>query len=144
MLFFAPDPNQSAANVTEHLVPDPPYTLIGWGYAFEFNPQVHPKWQCLRFDSWFVHEAGWHPANGGFVPTPPAEDTPGTQLATPPLVRMDPIRGIWHPRLWDIHIWRNGDQVPAVGIFSHTGEPAVGAVFPSGSFFELPFSSTFP
>jgi hypothetical protein len=140
LLFFSPNPGASEEDAKEPLFPDPPYTLIGWAYAFEFNPAVHPRWQCMPFDSWFVHEAGWHLPNGGFIPTPPSESTPGSQVATPPLGQLPPIGGVWHPRLWDLHIWRNGNQVPALDIFSHTGEPAVGDGFPAGSFFRLPLS----
>jgi hypothetical protein len=96
---------------------DASWRLMGWAYGREHTGlATHPIVSPIPWEAWFVHEAGWHPADGGFTPTPPASDTPrGSQAAAAPLVPVGPS-GVWHPRIWDLHVFRRDGGVPVVGI----------------------------
>ena len=151
LLFYSPgpapgpNPNPLVAGGFTDLYPDAPYTLIGWGYAQSFAPGQRPVLGCIDPAAWFVHEAGWHLSNGGYTATPPPGETPAT-LGTmtinappglPPVTINPPTLGlIWHPRFWDLHVWINGANVPALGIFNNgAGGPAAGAALPGNAFF---------
>lgn len=137
---------------------DPPYKLMGWGYAEpQRNARVRPRLGCVPTKHWFLHEAGYHLADGGFEPTPPfpPEGTPGAQRifrpADTPLAVVRPggppyfspprpLPEAWHPRIWDLHMWRDprpqcaaGGCLPLIQIESPS--PIPGIRFPSNTFF---------
>ncbi|HEX5726856.1 MAG TPA: hypothetical protein VFX98_15375 [Longimicrobiaceae bacterium] len=129
-------------------IPDPPYELVGWGYGGAFDPAHKPDMGCaIVAEEFFIHEAGYHTPDGGFVATPPAEATPGSVVAERPLPPT--TVGVWHPRVWDVHVWVNrggtpvvepclGLEIPGLSLaaagffFQGTGE-AVGCTAPGGS-----------
>jgi hypothetical protein len=117
LLLYAPAPGTNTTDV----LPDFPYTLVGWAHGTAFTPGVRPTLGCFPFDEWFIHEAGWHEVNGSFTPTPPAETTPGTATITGPPFRLVPPPAAWHPRFWDMHVWLD----------TATGVPALGIVHPT-------------
>ena len=129
---------------------DPPYRLIGWGYFVAFDPATRPTLGCVPQPEWFVHEAGWHTWDGGFVATPPPGEPAGARgsaaislppLLPPPFTVVGPsgaLSGgvVWHQRYWDIHVWRNDDGFPGFGIFNpFGGAPTFGAGLPGNAFF---------
>lgn len=107
-------------------VPDPPYRLIGWAYAqTQRDVTRRPSLGCVPSKHWFIHEAGFHLANGGFQPTPPTtvERIRGSnrvvvmgdsRIATN--AGISPARPVWHPRIWDLHMWT--DPRPGCGFAS--------------------------
>ena len=95
-------------------VPDGPYRLAGWAYAqTQRDVRRRPSLRCVPSKHWFVHEAGFHLNNGGFLPTPPGRE--GVRGETRVVVMADtanaialgitPSRPVWHPRIWDLHMW---------------------------------------
>lgn len=101
-----------------------PMRLAGWGYAFEYDAARWPAKACIPFESWFVHEQGWHLPNGGFVPSPQGLGTP-------------PVPGaVWHGRLWDVHVWRRDGEVPLLSILDDTLAQDAPAA-PDGAFFTV-------
>lgn len=110
----------------------PPHRLLGWGYAWHFDPADHPRWHCVPWEAWTIHEAGWHPVDTGtFIPTPPADDAPlGSKamdeqpLAPPGLVAGTLTPGFWHSRAWDIHMFPRISGVPALMITDPTVAPS--------------------
>lgn len=166
LLFFAPRPRapqgESVADYRRALLddrPDPPYRLVGWAYGeAQRNTLRRPSLGCVPSKHWFVHEAGFHTRNGGFRPTPPVppETTPGitpgsTRILTPadtPSATVLPggpphmgIRGPWHPRIWDLHMWfdprpecADGSCLPLVQELSPTFIDGIS--FPPRSFFQ--------
>lgn len=161
LLFYAPNPNATQAQVTESLIPDTPLRLIGIAFARPYVPGTPPAMGCIPREAFFVHEAGWHMPDGGFIGLAVNEPAPGaTDPGQPLLPPGDPRRfGIWHGRLWDIHIWlRPIGELPRVSAcnlelqagmppdFFADGNvgtcapglpriPALGAQFPAGGFF---------
>lgn len=148
LLFFAPNPAAPAAAVSEALVPDDPYTFIGWAYAGVVGPEPvasrfspdnpfslsrRPRLRCMiPYQEWMIHEAGVHTPDGGFDPEPPGTSHP-----------FEP--GISHPRLWDIHIWADtASGIPRLSILNEptagNPSPAAGIVAPEGSFFYPPMN----
>jgi len=148
---------QYLANLADPF-PDPPYRLIGWAYSEpQRDARRRPRLGCVPSKHWFLHEAGYHLANGGFEPTPPVppEQTPGgrrifrpadTPLAVvqpggPPYFSFPrPAPEPWHPRIWDLHMWLDprpectaGGCLPVLQISS----PAAfaGIDFPANTFF---------
>jgi hypothetical protein len=147
LLFYAPraqDPDESSAEyltaITDQL-PDPPYSLAGWAYGRVYDgipgpPARRPSLGCIPSDAWFIHEAGYHLPDGNMALTPPNEDVPG---AVPVGVNAFPVpptdAGVWHPRIWDLHLWVNDTNTPDVAIFSPT--PIAGlSGLPAGIFFQ--------
>lgn len=118
LLLYAPSPAAAAAAVNEPLVPDFPYTLIGIAFAAPYNPDGPPVFGCMPREAWFVHNAGWHLANGLFVsqavPGEAALGDDNPQLPTPLVVGPnDPRFGaVWHSRLWDVHLWFRSPALP--------------------------------
>ncbi|WP_128548792.1 hypothetical protein [Larkinella soli] len=102
---------------------DGTFRLVGWGYGQDHHGlDSHPAVSPIPWEAWFIHEAGWHPANGGFLVTPPPadEDVPRgrAEMEEPPL----PVgfNGVWHPRIWDLHIFRRDVGIPFMEIFDPT------------------------
>jgi len=161
LLFYAPSPAATQQQVTEPIVPDTPFRLIGVAFAQPDQPGCPPTLGCLPREAFFVHEAGWHMPDGGFELQAVPEPFPGAlNPVQQRLPIIDPRRlGIWHGRLWDIHIWLRPpgtpprvsacDLVPAVGappdffasasvascVAGMPRVPALGAQFPAGGFF---------
>ncbi|MDP8931111.1 MAG: DUF11 domain-containing protein [Actinomycetota bacterium] len=139
VLLYAPTPPEPPATVTHPRDGfDFPYTLAGWAYSppdrynFESPPTI-PDLECIGREEWFVHERGIHPfETGGMTPLPPPEeldgDTPhGTsygQDIRPLLTQMAP-GDFPHPRIWDLHVWLDGDNVPTVSMLN-PGDPIPG------------------
>lgn len=101
LLFYAPkDPSRPEKKE---------YILIGWGWFSDYEPGKPPLLEGVSDQDWFLHESGWHTADGGFVATPPNEDYPG-QVAAPAPTRQDNPPGKMvlgaHARMWDFHFWR--------------------------------------
>lgn len=138
--------------------PDPPYSLVGWAYSEpQRDAKRRPRLGCVPSKHWFLHEAGYHLADGGFAPTPPLppEAAPGAQrifrptdtpLAVvqpggpPYFSHPRPAPDPWHPRIWDLHMWldpspgcASGRCLPVLQIAS----PAAfdGIDFPANTFF---------
>lgn len=161
LLFYAPAPGATQAQVTEGFFPDTPMRLIGVAFARDYVPGAPPAFGCMPREAFFVHEAGWHMLDGSFAMQAVAEPFPGAVIAVePPLPIIDARRtGFWHGRLWDMHIWlrpigttpvvRACDLAPAAGLpadFFAAGTvtscnpgfprvPGLGAQFPVGGFF---------
>lgn len=161
LLFYAPRPGANQAQVTEPVLPDTPYRLIGVAFARPYDPDNPPDFGCIPREAFFVHNAGWHMLDGGFINQAVAEPVPGAVVPVRPrLGLVDPRRtGIWHGRLWDIHIWlRPLGETPRVSACDLTPgnappasfftpasvatcgpgaprAPALGAQFPAGGFF---------
>lgn len=138
LLFYAPrarevdESPESYLDAITDLWPDPPYRLVGWAYGAVFDPENRPRLGCIASDYWFIHEAGYHLPDGDMLLTPPVESVRGSQVVKRP----NPPRalGVWHPRMWDLHIWRSADgDVPAVSILPPFHVP--GMLLPSGTFF---------
>lgn len=122
LLLYAPRPrvaNESAddylAAITDQF-PDAPYTLLGVAYGASHKSATRrPRLGCVPSDQWFVHEAGYHQADGGFEATPPTESvlgeiavfSGGVIMGMPPAWAPSPTEPspVWHPRLWDLHFW---------------------------------------
>jgi hypothetical protein len=141
LLFYAPALN---TNTTDQN-PDFPYILIGWAYGDAYIPGRRPNLPCVPFEDWFIHEAGYHLMNGGFIPDAPSENNPGDAMKCTPTFPPITLESLmWHPRLWDLHIWRvasgvNGgvpilskERPPGTGV---TSELPTGLSVPSNSFF---------
>jgi len=141
LLLYAPRPQAPGESDQQYLaaitdqVPDPPYTLIGWAYGKLLNPAQRPVLNGARVgsDKWFVHEAGFHLADGGMQLTPPEEDVPGSVAA--PLIPPPggQALGVYHPRVWDLHVWRSPGGSPVVQ--PSTPFPQPGLSLPSAAFF---------
>jgi hypothetical protein len=156
---------------TTDLIPDLPYEFIGWGYGVDYHPttlafpgtsgshadKIKNFLDTFPADAWQVHEAGVHLFNGGFLATPPIEQTHGgSDFEDPhvggmiPSVRdffLDAVAdgGIFHQRLWTIAFYTD----PAGGTAKAAIKDPFNRVpvgFPNGeeSFFfpELPYLST--
>jgi hypothetical protein len=138
LLFYRPSPD--AIDVGDPWGPDFPYELVGWGYGAVYTPgQVpifpdDPGLRCLELGDWFLHEAGVHPYDTGrYVMVAPEEEYAGQVAAPPPSLQACGCEGAPHPRLWDIHFWIDGGDVPVVSMLN-PGEPIPGWD-PEGAFF---------
>jgi hypothetical protein len=76
-----------------------------------------------------MHEAGWHPLDGGMLVTPDA-------TAAPPRPQRKVGISFWHPRVWDIHFWIGDDGVPTVSL-DNPKAPDGGLLLPEDTFFSL-------
>jgi len=128
LLLYAPN-STNEQQITEPLFPDFPYTLIGFAFASPYDPAGPPVFGCMPRETWFVHEAGWHLPNGGFIIQDIDESAPGNQnprLPSPIFIPPNDLRfgGIWHPRLWDVHLWINSNtstsDTPIVSMCNRT------------------------
>jgi hypothetical protein len=98
----------------------PPFRLLGWAYTFPFDPQKRPRWNCIPYEAWFVHVAGWHTSDGLFEVQPNPLNLPSTRP------------NFWHPAVWDLHIWRRAGAVPLLAIEDGTvAQSATDLPFPS-------------
>jgi hypothetical protein len=136
LLLYAPRPIAAGespaayqAAITD-VLPDPPYTLIGWAYGTVYDPANRPRLGCIPTEHWFLHEAGYHLANGDMVLTPPQESVVGAENVLVPPLALPP--GAFHPRIWDLHLWARPSGTPTVSIFPPT--PVPGLVLPSATF----------
>jgi hypothetical protein len=107
LLFYAPSPDATEQQVSSPLQLGAPLTLVGVAFARNFVPGTPPEMGCLPREAFFVHEAGWHMPDGGYEIQDVIEPVPGTAIAVRPVLPLIDIRrlGIWHGRLWDMHIW---------------------------------------
>ena len=131
LLFYRPRPQQSGETDSAYysamtdLAADPPYELIGWTYGALYQPGDPPSLGCVPSSAWFVHEAGWHTPDGGMAAHPHSEAVPGEAALNgvlPPPDAESPAPGSWwHPRLWDLHVWLDGDGPPVVQIANPAG-----------------------
>jgi len=109
--------------ITDEAGNDPPYELIGWAYGGAYEPSNRPLFGCIPSSKWFVHEAGFHRANGAmdFYPTNeavPGQSAVGTLLPPVGAPQSSDVT-FWHPRVWDLHVWLvDGSNTPVVQIFS--------------------------
>jgi hypothetical protein len=116
-------PSMTVAGSPDLSDPAATYSLIGWAYAVNLttsDEDTPPDAGCFPRHEWFFHEEGHHTADGGFSPGL------GSALGPP------------HARLWDIHVWRRPDGLPALGILNIAGgvtTPAAGYQGPANSFF---------
>ena len=109
--------------------------VYGTLYTSLFGAQVpRPKMGCIPSSAWFVHEAGWHTLDGGLTVFPVVESFPGQN--TGPLLppNLNTV-GVWHPRIWDLHVWlpkgSNGKAVLAI----ESPYPIPGVPLPTNAFF---------
>jgi hypothetical protein len=135
LLLYAPTLPAPPGTVTEPRDGfDFPYRLAGWAYIFPFDFEQHPVvggdggpfFRCLGRKEWFVHERGVHPfGSGAMDPRPPAEENHGTAPGNDPPTEDELAEGVLHPRLWDLHLWLDGDEVPTVSMLN-PGDPIPG------------------
>jgi hypothetical protein len=143
LLLFAPTGPVGA--VTDPLIADNPYVLVGWAYAQTIRPrsgkptppsgarapgllglpaapaQPRPVMPCIPHHEWFMHSSGFHEASGGFTP------------AASPIRLGGPA--VFHPDIWDIHFFVGAGGVPRIGITRPTGPAVVGITAPANSFY---------
>lgn len=104
--------------------PDPPYTLIGWGYVASPGRGSPPWIMCgISPSDYFFHEAGWHLSNGGMALTPQDPDS-----------WSDGVPGgvFYHQLSWSVHIWINEYGLPRVQPCPPYRIP--GVALPAGAF----------
>jgi hypothetical protein len=130
VLLYAPAADSAATTWTDFDGSDGPYRLAGWGYAARYQPGSQPPTRrCIAADEWFVHEAGWHLRDGGMQLTPGA-------VQEPPRPQPDDQIYFWHPRVWDIHVWRGENGEPTIAFRNPSARPG-GVTMPEGAFFAL-------
>jgi hypothetical protein len=129
LLLYEPSPSSTAADWLDFDGPDDPYRLVGWAYVAPYRPGSEPpSRRCIAAEEWLVHEAGWHLEDGGMQLTPAAVEEP----PRPPGLAIH----MWHPRVWDLHVWRSDDGVPTVS-FANPRERPGGKQLPRDGFFYL-------
>lgn len=145
LLFFAPRPRAPGepAALYQAIIADPggnaaPYRLIGgaWGKVMD-SATRRPRLGCVPSSAWFLHEAGYHLQTGPMALRSPDEDVKGETvvsdlLPTPGLEAPTPNNTLmWHPRIWDLHLWLPQDGGPAtLSIFAPFSVPGAGACSP--------------
>lgn len=136
LLLYEPSPASSSADWLDFDGPDDPYRLVGWAYVAPYMPGSEPPFRrCIAAEEWVVHEAGWHLHDGGMRLTPGLDAEP----ARPPGLAIH----MWHPRVWDLHVWRGPDGVPTVA-FANPRERRGGKELPAGAFFRVEGGSPRP
>jgi hypothetical protein len=129
LLLYAPSRSSSQADWLDFSGEDGPYRLVGWAYTAPYAPESSPpKLPCIERDEWFVHEAGWHLRDGGMRVTPGATVEPSGRAK-------DVL--LWHPRVWDLHVWAGADGVPTIA-FKNPDDPGGGIELPEAAFFPAP------
>ncbi len=127
LLLYEPSPASSAEEWHDFDGPDDPYTLVGWAYVAPNAPGSQPpSVRCIAPQEWLVHEAGWYLYDGGMQLTVGATEEP----PRPPGLAVH----MWHPRVWDLHVWRGADGLPTVS-FANPRERRGGKELPAESFF---------
>ena len=144
LLFFAPRPQAAAEpdDLYRDLIADPagnagPYRLIGaaWGKIMD-DPKRRPRIGCIPSSEWFLHEAGFHLQTGTMALRAPDEDVRGEtlidSLTSPPGMAIPSNTLMWHPRVWDLHLWlpQQGGEPATLSIFAPFAVPGVGACAP--------------
>lgn len=148
-------PNGTGFAITEVRTFDNPYQLFGWAYAKSIGPSDaqpvapsgapaegntnpplrRPVLSCVPHHEWFIHAAGIHRADGSFAPrASPLAATAGDLQANP--TAPPPI---FHPDLWDIHLFRSEDGVAKFGILDPTPGAPTGIAAAANSFY-YPFA----
>jgi hypothetical protein len=129
LLLYEPSPESRPRDWLDFDGPDDPYRLVGWAYLapYTFGSEP-PQRRCIAASEWFVHEAGWHLKDGGMHLTPGA-------TTEPPRPANLAIH-MWHPRVWDLHVWRGDRGVPTVS-FANPRERRGGKVLPKEAFFHF-------
>jgi hypothetical protein len=129
LLLYEPSPKSRPADWRDFDGPDDPYRLVGWAYVVPYTyGSEPPARRCIAASEWVVHEAGWHLEDGGMQLTPGA-------VAEPPRPPGLAIH-MWHPRVWDLHVWRNDNGVPTVS-FANPNERRGGRVLAKEAFFQF-------
>lgn len=130
LLLYAPSSSTSAADWLDFDGDDGPYRLAGWGYIAPYQPgSAPPARRCIAPGEWLVHEAGWHMRDGGMVLTPGAE-------TEPPRGDREGQIHMWHPQVWDLHVWR-GENGVAIVSFANPNAAGGGKDLPREAFFYL-------
>jgi hypothetical protein len=129
LLIYEPSARSTPDNWLDFDGPDDPYRLVGWAFMEPYTPgSAPPPRRCFAPAEWFLHEAGWHLKDGGMHLTPGAAKEP----ARPRELAIH----MWHPRVWDVHVWRSDDGVPTVG-FANPNARRGGKNLPREAFFYL-------
>jgi hypothetical protein len=129
LLIYAPSRSSSPADWLDFDRADNPYRLVGWAYVGPYTTGSQPPQRmCIASSEWFVHEAGWHLKDGGMRLTPGA----ATEPTRPPGLAMH----MWHPQVWDLHVWRGEDGTPTVA-FANPSARRWGRELPDGAFYSL-------
>lgn len=119
--------------ISDPIIPNRPAKLIGFAYAQPHDSVTRrPRLGCIPSESWFIHEAGFHHANGNYTPTPPRERVRGEAL------ELEPRSFNWHGRIWDTHFWfdpacPDRSCPPIISIFAPF--PVQGLALPEPLFF---------
>jgi hypothetical protein len=129
LLLYAPSPSSAPADWLDFNGPDNPYRLTGWAYFGPYTPGSKPPVRrCIAPGEWVVHEAGWHLKDGDMYLTPGA----ATEPPRPPGLAIH----MWHPQIWDLHVWRGEDGVARVAFANPNARPG-GLQLPGDSFFQV-------
>jgi hypothetical protein len=127
LLLYAPSRSSKPADWLDFDGPDDPYRLAGWAYIGPYTPGSQPPGRrCVAPGEWVVHEAGWHLKDGNMHLTPGATNEP----PRPPRLAIH----MWHPQVWDLHVWRGDDGIATID-FANPHERPGGLELPDGSFF---------
>ena len=127
LLLYEPSSDSRPGDWYDFDGPDDPYRLAGWGYVAPYTRGSEPPTlPCIAASEWAVHEAGWHLKDGAMHLTPGAT----TEPPRPPGLAIH----MWHPRVWDLHVWRGGKGVPTVS-FANPNERRGGKALPKEAFF---------
>lgn len=127
LLLYEPSPASVPSDWLDFNDPDDPYRLVGWAYVAPYTSgSKPPSRRCIAQEEWFVHEAGWHLKDGGMHLTPGATEEPPRPGGL--AIHM------WHPQVWDLHVWRGRDGVATVA-FANPHERKGGKQLQDGAFF---------
>jgi hypothetical protein len=126
LLLYEPSRSSAPGDWLDFDGPDDPYRLIGWAYFGPYAPGSQPPARrCIGPGEWLVHEAGWHLKDGDMHLTPGAT----TEPPRPPGLAIH----MWHPPIWDLHVWRGEDGVATVAFANPKARPG-GLQLPGDSF----------
>jgi hypothetical protein len=119
LLLFRANPAANTATISDPLLPDEPYRLIGFAYAQAISgrsalplppdgrpltdrpQQPRPAVACIPHHEWMIHAAGFHMPDGSFrTGQPPQSPLPGVIPELPKAVL-----GLRHNALWDLHVF---------------------------------------
>jgi hypothetical protein len=129
LLIYEPSAQSTPDDWLDFDRPDDPYRLVGWAFMEPYTPgSAPPRRRCIASVEWLVHEAGWHLKDGGMHLTPGAAMEP----ARPRELAIH----MWHPRVWDVHMWRGDEGVPTIAFANPTARRG-GKDLPRDAFFYL-------